>query len=286
MWPLTIPNFADCEVFGVTTSKLRNINGLVARLDLAKIIILAEWEEFADKGHNKELHQFVSNDVTAGTISKGEMIRLYDSGLRRFGGPGRPVYDGLMALAPNRRCPYCGHRRVGTLDHFLPQAKYPVFSVAPLNLVPCCIECNKDKKADDPGTLEETILHPYFESIDDVTWLRANIIDEGGIAVFLFEVDRSSGLEECTWRRAENQLKSLSLGELYTIESNDLLSSIRLNLRGVFAASSHAGVKAYLKSEWQSSKFHRRNAWQTAFYRAAYKSNWFCNGGFDDPDLL
>jgi len=283
MWPLQSVQLEDEDVFSACTSKLRNINDIHARLAGAQQTIMAEWADYSVKGAAIELHQLVPNDVTAGTLNKNEMIRIYESGLLRAGA-GRHVYDAIMALAPQRRCPFCGHRRVRTLDHFLPKSKYPVFSVSPQNLIPSCIECNKDKSADDPNSREETSFHPYFENIDGITWLKASVQQEV-LAVFKFEVDENAGLDAVSLTRAQKQFHDLGLDNLYSIEASEHLSSIRLTLRDIYRHAGRDGVKQHLKADYNSSNDHRRNAWRTAFYKAAYKSRWFCDGGFDDPDL-
>ena len=283
MWPLDSLQVGNEEVFSACTSKLRNINGVTGRLANAKPTVLNEWEDYSAKGAAIDLHRLHPNDVTAGTLTKKEMIRLYESGLLRAGA-GRHIYDEIMALAPQRRCPFCGHRRVRTLDHFLPKSKYPVFSILSHNLVPACIECNKDKNDDDPNSRNETTFHPYFENLDDITWLKADIL-EGDLAVFMFEVDEAAGLDDVSLARAQKQFDALGLERLYSVEANEQLSSIRLSLRGIYAEAGRKGIKHHLKSDFESSNAHRKNAWRTAFYKAAYKSRWFCDGGFDDPDL-
>jgi len=53
-------------------------------------------------------------------------------------------------------------------DHFLPKSKYPFYSVHPYNLVPICLECNRDIKGDtDPIDDPQddpllNIFYPYF----------------------------------------------------------------------------------------------------------------------------
>lgn len=42
-------------------------------------------------------------------------------------------------------CPNCDKDSVESFDHLLPQTKFPEFSDHPLNLMPCCSECNERK---------------------------------------------------------------------------------------------------------------------------------------------
>ena len=50
-------------------------------------------------------------------------------------------------LMQGKPCPYCSvGMSVVELDHFLPKGQYPLLSIYSQNLVPSCIECNKEKK--------------------------------------------------------------------------------------------------------------------------------------------
>jgi hypothetical protein len=211
------------------------------------------------------------------------MEYIYSHGLLMVGG-GRQIYDSIMGLAPNSRCPYCGHRRVRQLDHFLPKSKYPAFSVTPLNLVPSCSDCNKDKLAGDATQLADLPLHPYFDNVDHECWLVSELL-QGTTAVFLFSVDRECDLGDLDLDRLEGQFEKLDLGGLYTTEANEELASIRLTLRNLLKDDGDEGVRAYLEDAALSAAHHQRNSWRTAMYKAASQSNWFCSGGFDDPEL-
>ncbi|TPJ42888.1 HNH endonuclease signature motif containing protein [Mesorhizobium sp. B2-7-1] len=59
-------------------------------------------------------------------------------------------------------CPFCGGLgHTWTLDHYLPKANFPAYSVNPSNLVPCCRDCNSGKNASFGAELHEQTLHPY-----------------------------------------------------------------------------------------------------------------------------
>lgn len=283
MWPLERPAINVEDTFDASKRRLRNINGVRDRLTNVRQQILDLMAGYSEHGDATELHQIHPNVATAGVITKEEMLRLYSSGLVQ-GKFGRPIYDALMALAPNGRCSYCGHRRVRQLDHFLPKAKYPAFSVTPLNLVPSCTDCNKDKLAGDADVIEQIPLHPYFESVDDLPWLQAEVL-EGPLAVFVFSVSEDADLDECDKQRLVLQFNQLGLDELYAAEANDLLCSIRLTLRKQHDIDGAHSTKIYLEDEFLSARADRLNSWRTAFFEAASMSDWFCDGGFDDPEL-
>jgi hypothetical protein len=75
--------------------------------------------------------------------------------------PARTIYDSLLNSA-KEKCPFCGG--IGTprnLDHFLPKAHFPQFSVLPRNLIPACRDCNMDGKGHAFATnAEDQIILP------------------------------------------------------------------------------------------------------------------------------
>lgn len=283
MWSLQRPDATEVTALDDSKSRLRGTHARTARINAARDVILVEMLSYNERGGMSELHLIPSHELTAGTVTKDDMTYLYEGGLLKVGA-GRHIYDAIMGLATNSRCPYCGHRRVRQLDHFLPKAKYPSFSVTPLNLVPSCSDCNKDKLDGDANELVDLPLHPYFDDIDNVCWLKAEVEEEPG-GIFLFEVDSHCELPVSDLQRLSKQFDKLNLGELYTIEANDEIASIRLNLRRQHQIDGAPSVRAHLEDQFISANSHRRNAWKTALYNAAYQSDWFCDGGFDDPDL-
>lgn len=69
-------------------------------------------------------------------------------------------------------CPLCGQKVVEDLDHYIPRAKMPEYSVHLLNLIPTCHECNDDK---DEYWLNENgdrlFFNAYFDELDDLSQL-------------------------------------------------------------------------------------------------------------------
>ena len=103
-------------------------------------------------------------------ITKEDIISLYTYYMVRS--KGRVIYDRILSLAENGKCPYCGQRNVRTLDHFLPKSRYPMVAINPSNLIPCCSDCNKDKKDSSINKNSDLIIHPYFDSnVDSTQWL-------------------------------------------------------------------------------------------------------------------
>lgn len=86
----------------------------------------------------------------------------------------KSAYDGksevsgcnwIKRLKLNRllTCPYCGGGGGRTIDHYLPQAAYPEFSVFSLNLISSCGDCNRKRNDYNEPRVKPQLLHPYYE---------------------------------------------------------------------------------------------------------------------------
>lgn len=86
--------------------------------------------------------------------------------------------DGVSdSISYNKRCCYCNNHKIEVVDHFLPESKYNFLAVNPINLVPSCEECNDNKLAYSPSSVDPVLVHPYFDFIDEISWLAVKIVD-------------------------------------------------------------------------------------------------------------
>lgn len=94
--------------------------------------------------------------------------KLYDK--RKGGGPIRRIRQTKGLLS----CPMCGSPTTGSIDHLLPRAVYPEFSIMRANLVPACTHCNSANKGNKHrgDAQPERFIHPYYDQFaDQPLWL-------------------------------------------------------------------------------------------------------------------
>lgn len=217
--------------------------------------------------------------MVGGQVTAKEMGRVYSNRMAKKGAPGRDVYEAILHSAPQDRCPLCVQRMVTTLDHHLPKAYYPVFSVNPLNLVPACADCNKAKLSNYPENPEEVPLHPYYDNIDGDRWLVAAVVQTAPAAM-RFYVQPPGVWDPVLAERLRRHFDELCLATLYGSEAAEELVNIRSQLVGLHGAGGGNLVQTELEHRAASCEAARRNGWRTACYRAWADSDWFCGGGF------
>lgn len=279
MKPLPIPadNYADVIhscISNITDQELRN------RIIDAIPFLLDSMEDFDEKIRSRQLSTIQATDTVNGNISKAEMNNLYTNKLAKLGQPPRNAYyDRWKLITPHGRCPLCCVRDVKTLDHYLPKANYPVYSILPINLIPACRDCNTEKLNVIATCYAEETIHPYYDNIDNERWLTASIIQSSPPS-FLFNVTPPNEWGEELTQRVNQHLTVFLLHDLYSSHAAEELSNIKLQLRNLFQAGGPDAVRAHLEEGYTSRMAANLNSWQTAMYEAMFEDDWFHSNGF------
>lgn len=180
-------------------------------------LLLEDEERYISALKTKQLHlerKEVTHDLD---VSINDLVNLYKRKLLNNKLKAREYYDSI--LLSSDICPFCGKRHTSTVDHFLPKKKYPNFSITPINLVPCCKDCNKNKADTIFTKVENTFFHPYEDDIDSFRWLSATIEINNNVLMFNFFVIKDK-IEVEVYKRLNNQFKILKLQQYYNVEAN------------------------------------------------------------------
>jgi hypothetical protein len=266
------------DVYAICISRVRN-KELRGRLRSVAPKVIAAATSYTTDAATASLHTYPRSNTVGGIVTGKEMIANYTTRMAVKSQPGRGVYDSLISGAPHGRCPLCGVGQVSTLDHHLPKTKYPVLSVTPVNLVPACTWCQTAKKEAYPVVAEDQTLHPYFDNFENERWLGA-VVEPTSPATFCFKVVPPNGWSALSVTRLRHHLQVFNLDLLFASNAASELVNIRFALSELQAAGGAAAVQEHLHLEAESREHAFRNSWQTAMYRAAETSDWFCSGGF------
>lgn len=242
----------------------------------AKPVLILNNEEYDARADATELYMIAAHTNVTVNVSKDDMVYLYEG---KFLKEGRSYYDILFTSAPHDTCPFCGQRKVKTLDHYLPKTLYPSFAITPLNLVPCCSDCNKDKDTEDANSQEEQLIHPYYDDIGELIWLEAEVVESLPVSM-VFNVQDFSASNEVLHARIINHFKTLSLGKLYAVHAAEELENIRGALVKLQASPDDDALRNYLQLQHDSCNERNPNSWNTAMYSALLASDWFNDQDF------
>lgn len=264
--------YAECVAgVGDTTakSKLASVAGTVAFSEVT----------FETLAASSTLHTVCQTPDVQGVVSIEEMKALYKEQMSSARGCGRAYYDALRNAAPNTKCPLCGVGVVSTLDHHLPQSKYPDLTVSPLNLVPSCFDCNKAKLAKFPSAAGEQTIHPYFDDFNHSQWVQATIDVQSPLTVS-FGASAPATWGHINRKRVERHFSVFKLAVVFGSNANDELIVIKPVLQNLHSVGGSDTVQSHLVEQ---AKLHsvRPNSWQHALYQSLANDDWFCCGGFD-----
>lgn len=217
-----------------------------------------------------------ANDaVVAGAVTKEELIDLYTAGMlgRK---PGKALYDEIMQSA-DEKCPFCDVSQPNTLEHYLPKAHFPQYSILPINLIPACRYCNPGKKGSTYATVKDSqVLHPYFE--DNIfyreKWINANVLHTDPVALEYF-VDPPIAWTNTQKNRVETHFEMFNLRARFGIQAAEELSILVDQRRNLMRDYAPEEFRAYLQSIANNNAI-QINHWKRVMYVALANDAWFC----------
>jgi 5-methylcytosine-specific restriction endonuclease McrA len=276
------PTLNPAEVLDACANGVSD-HSLAMRLTNARPDFLSLFEDYECRASSSELFLFKAcswgngSQTIINNLNKNELNDLYSSHMVSEKKPARKYYDKLLMLAHLGKCPYCGFGQASTLDHFLPKARYPAFSVLSFNLVPSCSDCNYGKGFAEL-TQENQMLHPYFEGteVEARPWLFSEVIKSNPATVRYFVQPPTEWSLKLT-QRIKNHFNDLQLERRYGVEAASEIAGLSYQLEDLKTPEDrqiHLSIKA------RAERKIRTNSWQAALYDALASSAWYQESGF------
>ncbi|WP_132982035.1 HNH endonuclease [Vibrio crassostreae] len=287
MIKLTLPNTSFIDSYDtclrdIPTSEVN----LLTKLRSARVAISTQSAMYSVRAQTNNLHLFEHLDqgrphqiaiVGGSGITKGELVNLYSDTFLNPKNSCRYIYDEIK-LSSSGHCSLCITGTVSTLDHVLPKAYYPVFSVDPQNLVPACSDCNKGKGSSLLRTKSEHALHPYFSDqiFYDENWLYAEV-HVGTPVVVTFSVAPPAHWTDLQKEVVRNHFNSFKLGAKYSIFVTSHISSAIDTVENMINnnSSTVADIKTHFSE--MAAKRSNVNSPVKIMFEALARSDWFCS---------
>ncbi|HDR2687660.1 HNH endonuclease [Enterobacter ludwigii] len=274
------PSFRLGNVFDNCVN-VKQSEELKLRLRSVRTDILGENELLKAIGEVFTFYAIPRGDGIPPNVTQAEMEDLYSNCFSQSKKVREKYYDKIKLYAKDDICPYCGQRNVSTLDHYLPKSKYPKLVVNPLNLIPCCMECNHIKREHHPTNNEEQVLNPYFDGVIDEIWLIAKVVKKKDKApIIKFKSVPSDKIQPNLSERINWHFKKFKLANLYTSHASRQLSGIAESLKREWEIGGERGLKMALHEHYISWSKINKNSWQSAMFAALENDPWFVQIGF------
>lgn len=239
-------------------------------------VLVAREAIYEQKVPDNTLFEIPRDQIISSRVDKKKMVRFYEYRLLKKN-KGREIYDEIIMSSPSNICPYCTIKLVKTIDHFLPKSQYPSYSISPINLVPCCRDCNTDKKIDFPTSSNDQTFHPYFDDVENDIWIKAVLMRTEPLS-FQFKVIKPNGWSQIQYNRANAHFTSYGLNQLFSNEANRELTGSNIQMKNLYKRS-ELELKLHIEEVYNSfSKSMGVLYWKTLMYYELLNNNWFLNG--------
>lgn len=231
------PNLDSEDIFEkcVNSFKDSTFSSKCAFLSLKENIKLSH-DEYDKHGTSSTLHLFKQNNLLLSYTNENEddFKKLYNSGLSNR--KKADVYDFYIKIKSGfnnereQRCAFCCIHRVSEVDHFLPKSKFKTLAIEPLNLLPICRDCNKEK-GDFYSLEDKGIIHPYFDDVKQV-WLYISFSMKESFLLTSITIENNNQIPFELFEKIKITAEKLKILESYKTYLIDDCDTIRTTLEG------------------------------------------------------
>lgn len=278
MLPLPLPDIDHEATYEVARERFID-PAYVDRLEAGQDEVMNRGVDYDIKGKAGSLHSITQEGGVAPHLQDGDMQRLYKQGLLRRGSDARKIYEKIKLSSPFRICPFCLHRSVKTLDHYLPKEGFGAYSVLPNNLVPCCRDCNTEKLTFNPVEYSESLLHPYYDHVDHLSWLGCEISLRNGLWDPTFFI-AAANVDEILRDRLLSHMNVLDLFQLYDVEGSREINETKIQIRRTYLSRGGAEVRNLCLEMAESRAVLASNYWRAVLWQTAASVEEFCEANW------
>jgi hypothetical protein len=246
-----------------------------ARLTASLPQILLAYSEYEAAHRNVAALRPIVTHPATGADLQGNYVYLRNADAANH------LREAILQAARYGRCPMCGQGRVTTLDHYLPKAVFPEYSIFPANLVPACGPCNNKKRTlyEDAG--DAIFLHAYYDHLPNRDrFLFAAITAQAVEIAVRFYVQPPPSIGPSMQRRIVSHFGKLGLADYYLQESAIEVSEKRHEVTRLLDEGMKAtAIKAILRRQASSAAAIRGlNHWRAVLLGALAENTGLCVG--------
>lgn len=194
---------------------------------------------------------------------KKDLIALYNYSAKPF----KILYDELTTGENKTRqpiCPFCTINNSNTLDHLIPKSEFAEFSDHPVNLMPCCSECNSKKASTWRTGNIRKYLNLYLDDLPDLQYLFPNLSIDGATLRVEFFVENRYNIDKDLFKKIQNHYNDLNLCARFSLNSDNVITELK-NLLKSFQHNieKEEMKKLIIENEKKNCKFYGFNYWKS-----------------------
>ncbi|SIT13307.1 hypothetical protein SAMN05421786_106130 [Chryseobacterium ureilyticum] len=203
--------------------------------------------EYSTKFDNNEIYNLTPYGFSG--ERKDCLINLYQYKSAIIKKLKKKILDSQI-ITINATCQYCTLNSVNSLDHFIPKGDFPEFSVNPLNLFPCCSECNSKKSKYVFNGVESLFLNLYLDKLPSKKYLKADFDFSDDIPLVTFNLYNPEDIGASLHKTISNHYGRLDLLERMRLKSNEVITEIIKPIKGYYRFNKDIEeIKKFLREE-------------------------------------
>jgi hypothetical protein len=207
---------------------------------------------------------FPAKDATL--AEKDALLWMYE---KRLGTSGAKVYRSAILALGATGCPFCHATFAPTIEHSFPKSTYPWLAVTPINMVPCCRDCNSERNVG-RGTIA---ISPYVDHwLEDAAWVAATVPNPARPWVLDFAVIQPQGWAASRMQAADSLFADVKMRSRYRIAASQEFSSRSGRFLSVLELGGLEALKAELQFELDTHFAQSPNFYKTIAYKGWLKS--------------
>lgn len=150
-------------------------------------------------------------------------------------------------------CQFCCINTDSTIDHYMPKEEFPEFSVAHLNLIPCCPDCNSKKSISWlSASKKRVILNLYNDLIPCTQFLFVDVMFKNDIPIGKYYLSNKNNIDNDLYRLIQSHYEKLELVNRYNDKFNTNYTQILNSLNNPIFKGNPKLVTSLLVSEYQN----------------------------------
>lgn len=175
----------------------------------------------------------------------------------------------------NDMCPICGSVKATTFDHFLPQSKYQLFAVHPLNLIPSCTVCNGHKlKNVFDANHQRLYWNAYIDNETDEQFLFCDISEEKRMPKASFRIEQGN-LPDRYFEIVKNTFDGLKIADNYRDSSGREIARLKDSCCKFYIKNQDKGIDACIQIVADTIPDTNVNDWVNVLDKALIGTNIF-----------
>lgn len=194
---------------------------------------------------------------------KSDLKALYDYGTKPF----QQLNDILTTGDNGTRqplCPFCTINNVNTFDHLIPKSEFSELSDHPVNLMPCCSECNGKKSSNWRSGNTRKYLNLYLDDLPDTQYLFIDLSLEDNTIKVVFFVDNRNNIKRDLFQKIENHYTDLELCKRFSLNCDNTISELKNTLNPIRKILSKEQLKqSILEIESENCRYYGFNYWKS-----------------------